>query len=263
MDHLDGLTTSCFGRSFLHLDEVDSTNNYLKTHAATLPHGTAVAAKRQFGGKGRMGKSWSAVEDDGHSLAFSLLLRDSICAEDLTLLPLLTGIGVCRAVAQMSGCAPKIKWSNDVLLEDKKLCGILCESRLLPGEPLFAVLGMGVNLLQTREEFDRLALVYATSLLLATKKCYAPLPTAARILSELEPVWDTYKSRGFAALKAEYLQLCITIGRQVRILRDGQSVEALAQDIADDGSLICTGADGKTLLVSAGEASVRGVYGYV
>jgi len=261
MSALPGLTTRCLGRSFVHLDEVDSTNNYCKDNAATLPHGAVVLADFQTGGKGRLGKSWSNPR--GHTLSFSILLKENIRLEDMTLLPLLAGLGVCRGLDSLCGLEFAIKWSNDVLCQGKKVCGILCESRIsAAGSELSAVIGIGVNLLQTCEDFAQLDLVYANSLFLATGRSYLPEQAASAVLNELEPVLDSFIAGGFQPLREAYKARCITLGRQVLIRQNEVEQEVFARDIAPDGSLLCTMADGKTQKINAGETSVRGIYGY-
>ena len=258
MRGLPGLATESLGRFYLHLDTVGSTNDYLKENAHLLPHGAAVTASRQTMGKGRMGKTWNGERDRG--LALSVLLHHWK-PQELSLLPLLAGIAVCRGIRRLCGAQCGVKWSNDILLEDRKLCGILCESQIQPSGDGFAVVGMGVNLLQTGEEFSRLGLVYATSLFLATKKSYAAADAAAAILNQLEPLLEQFSASGFAPLRAEYRSLCVTLGRQVRVVCQGGEQVGAALDIADDGSLLCN-IGGKILPISAGEASVRGLYGY-
>lgn len=251
------LATQWLGRSFTYFDELDSTNTYCKDNADTLPHGAAVIAGRQTRGKGRLGKTW---EDPGKvSLILSFLLHGQT-PENLSVLPLLAGMSVCAAL-EKHGIHPAIKWSNDILLENKKICGILCESRII-GERAFAVVGIGVNMLQTQADFDRHNLVYATSLHLATAKKVDIFELAAEILNEFEPILQDYSKNGFIHVRERYKSNCITLGREVRILTGEGEAHGLALDIGDDGSLICN-IGGKVQVVRAGEASVRGIFGYV
>lgn len=262
MKSLPGLDTACFGRCLVSLPEVDSTNNYCKEHAAFLPHGAAVMAERQHAGKGSGGKSWS--DAPGMGLACSLLLKQDIEGRDLPLLPLLVGVGVCRGLNRLCGEHFALKWSNDVLWNDQKVCGILCESRISSGgDASFAVAGFGVNLSHSREDFMRLDLVYAGSLLLATGNLYSAEQTACAVLNALEPLWERCRASGFSAVLDEYRALCVTLGKQVRILRGRTETLAVAEDIGDDGRLICRSTDGGKFEVLSGDVSVRGLYGYV
>jgi len=259
---LPRLNTLRLGRSFVFLDEVDSTNNYCKEHAVSLPHGTAVMAAHQYAGKGRVGRAWQ--HDKEAALAFSLLLNEGVRLEDMPRLPLLAGVAVCLGLQDLCGKAFTLKWSNDVLYGSEKICGILCESRITPSAPNpFAVVGMGVNLTQQREDFARLDLVYATSLYIATGKKYAAGEAATAILNAMEPLWDRFCATGFSAILDQYKSLCVTLGREVRVLRGNRETLAVAEDIGPDGSLICKLPDGGRFPVNAGEASVRGLLGYI
>lgn len=250
---LGGLTTTQLGRTWIALSSVDSTNNYLKEHAFSLPHGTLVTAREQTQGRGRRGNSWSF--QPGSALAMSVLLHD-VPKEALTHLPLLCGLALTRGF--FCGCS--LKWSNDVLLNGKKLCGILCESRI--GDTISAVCGFGINLTQTREDFDAAGLPYAASILSETGERLTPEETAAQVLNALETIWEQYLREGFEGLREEYCRACITLGRPVRVLYEGSTVEGTAVDIGGDGSLLCRTPEG-AITVRAGEASVRGLYGYV
>lgn len=257
-DRLPGLGTRYLGRQFRLLDEVDSTNNYLKEHAARLGHGAAVIALHQTGGKGRLGRSWQVPR--GSSLMMSFLLKDGD-AERLTRLPLLVALAVRGALAGLCGVSFDIKWSNDVLCRGGKVCGILCEGRTAATGPPCVVVGLGVNLTQTEEDFARLGLVYASSLYLATGKKYDLFAVGAKILEEMERILEEYRQNGFDPLLDRYRRHCVTLGRTVRVTLGGAVREGRAVDIAADGSLLCE-MDGRIVPVSAGEATVRGLQGY-
>lgn len=260
MPELPGLSTKELGSNYLAFDEVDSTNDYLKRNMADLPHGTAVTATLQTAGKGRLGKSWS--EQKGSGLALSVLLHNQNMRV-MSLLPLLCGLAVCDALKTMCGVDPGLKWSNDVVYNSQKLCGILCESRLL-GKAGSVVLGIGINLNQSRADFDRLGLVYATSLYEVTGEFFAISRTAAAVLTSLEPILQCYNQQGFEpTLRGAYLARCVNIGKPVRIVRYDTQAEEIgtAIDIGPDGSLICNIA-GETRSLYSGDVSVRGIYGY-
>lgn len=251
------LKTAWLGKSFECFDELASTNTYLREHAAELPHGAAVVAKRQTGGRGRLGRSWQGGDD---SLALSVLLHGQ-GIDGLTLLPFAAGVAVASALEELTGVGFSLKWSNDVLFEDRKICGILCESRISSGGA-FAVIGMGVNFAQSREILDGLDLVYATSLQLATGKNFGILPVAYEICNKLEPVLEKLQENGFDAIRETYKKYCSTLGREVRVITGGAEQTGTAVDIAGDGGLVLeTG--GGLVTIRAGEASVRGLYGYV
>lgn len=259
MSGLPGLSTRVLGREWRHFASLPNTNDYCKQHADRLPHGTAVTAAAQTAGKGRLGRRWDSRPGDG--LALSVLLHHWQ-PQGMGLLPLLAGLAVSEALDSLCGLRTGLKWSNDVLADDRKLCGILCESRIgSPGG--FAVVGIGVNLTHTSADFARLGLVYATSLRMATDKLFAFDAVAGAILNRLEPLLEQYRTEGFAPLRERYRQRCVTLNRPVRVVADGAERTGLAVDIGPDGALLCR-LDGREDLtpIHAGEASVRGLYGY-
>ena len=255
---LPGLTTRVLGRTVISLDEVDSTNRYLKERAGELPHGTACLTGCQRAGRGRLGRSWDVP--DGQTLALSVLFRTG---GDVERLPLLCGLAVSGALEALTGAAFRIKWPNDIICGSRKVCGILCESS--QGEQgRFAVVGIGVNLNQTEEDFQREELPCAASIksLIGTAPSYGE--TAAAILNELEIVWGIYVRQGFLPLLAPYETLCATVGREVRLLSPGGDLlpAGRAMGVAEDGGLIVDTAEGRRIFHS-GEVSVRGLYDYI
>ena len=143
----------------------------------------------------------------------------------------------------------------------KKVCGILCESKIQGGK-VSAVCGMGINLCQDEDFFIQNNLPHATSLLAFDGQRRTAQEAAVLLLEELEPILEQYRQEGFSPFAASYCDRCVTLGRQVRVIRGQQEVTAQAISIAPDGGLICQKA-GENFVIRAGEASVRGLYGYV
>ena len=269
-------TAERIGANLIWLAEVDSTNTYLKDRMddPALPHGTAVYTDCQTAGKGRRGNRWggdapNVMNRPGASLALSFLLRGT-SVEDMGILPLLAAIAVCRGLKELHPSLEfGIKWPNDIICRGKKLCGILCESRITPegaGGAVGAVCGIGVNLTQTQEELDAAGLPHAISLGIALegreKGQNAPEPAARAILAAFDRVYGEYRREGFENLLREYKERCVTLGREVRVLRDRETQEGVAVDITPLGELACV-IEGKVQVVRSGEASVRGLYGYI
>ena len=252
------LHTQTLGRHFLYFDSLGSTNDYLKEHAMELPDGTAVVAAEQAAGKGRLGRSWQMRRGD--TLALSVLFRPALL-KDASMMPILCAIGVARAVSSLCGVAVHIKWPNDLLIGEKKITGILCESRLA-GTTGFAVCGIGVNTHAPAEYYQCCGLPYAGSIQMCTGISVSHEILACRILDELEKIYDQFKVVGFQPFASEYSSLCITLGKEVRVLYQEYELTGKAVSIHEDGSLEVLTAQG-SVLVSSGEASVRGLYGYV
>jgi BirA family transcriptional regulator, biotin operon repressor / biotin---[acetyl-CoA-carboxylase] ligase len=235
MGALDGVDLSVVGRWRVDVvDSTGSTNADLAERArAGAPGWQALVAGEQTAGRGRLTRAWSSPQ--GTSISLSVLLRPTRPVNEWGLLPLITGLGVARAVEAL-GVQAVLKWPNDVLLpadDERKVCGILAE--LVSGPSPGVVVGMGVNIGQVRGEFP---VETATSLRLVGVTVTRPQVVTAVLeqLGELYESWDRY---GWAAVKDSYESSCVTLGRTVRVeLPDGTAVLGTASSISGDGRLV-------------------------
>ena len=241
----------------LHLPVVDSTNNYMKNQIDSLPDRTVVWADQQTGGKGRLGRNWSSPVGN---LYLSMLFRNPAC--DISLFPLLCAVAVSRAIKGQAKVTPLVKWPNDLVLNGKKICGILCES-VISNDAVQVICGIGVNLNLGKEGYPPEQLPYATSLKIETGTEYSIEALVQGVSAELERIVNIYLEKGFAAFREEYESVLINRGKTVKVLYQNQTVTATALGIADNGNLLCQKEDGTVLQINSGEASVRGLYGYV
>jgi len=241
----------------LRFDEADSTNNVCKTLAAQGADDTAVIARRQTAGKGRLGRSFQSPEG---GLYLSVLWRGCPAGQLLTVTPL-AAVAVCRAIQQVCGAVCGIKWCNDVVLDGKKIGGILTESSLRgDGSAEWVVLGIGINAAQRQEDFSPEVAEMATSLA-AAGYAAPPEKLAEALLAELEAMRAQLPCPG--PWQEEYRRRCVNIGRTVQVLRGGTARRAAALDVDSDFALaVRYEDDGSTEAVHSGEVSVRGLYGY-
>lgn len=249
-----GGTLHCFA-------SVDSTNSFLKRIAADgAPHGTAALADEQTAGRGRRGRSFTSGA--GCGVYLSVLLRPRLSAQQLLPLTGFAAVAVCRAVERIAPVDVQIKWTNDLLLGGKKLCGILTELALggEGGAPQYVVLGAGVNVNNPR--FDGELDGLAASLRTHTGKTYPRAALAAAMLEEIGALVGAMEAHAAGDYLDDYRRRCVNIGREARLLwRDTQeTVRVLAVD--DELGLVVRHGDGRTETVRSGEASVRGLYGY-
>lgn len=251
-------------RSRIHwLESTNSTNDLAKEMAADgAPHGTVLIADRQTGGRGRMGRSFQSP--GGMGVYMSVILRPECPAWELMHLTCATAVAMCDAVERAVGFRPAIKWTNDLVQHEKKLAGILTELTLNSATGLadYAIVGVGVNCLQTEQDFDPEIRSFAGSLAMFTE---APADRSrvaacmiqalyhmdATLLTDRQPVMERYRSD------------CITIGRDVSLVRADEVRHAHAYNVDDHGALLVSFPDGTTEAISSGEVSVRGMYGYL
>ena len=238
---------------------LDSTNRLLKEWAVQgAAHGTVLIAGRQTGGRGRLGRSFASPEG---GLYLSVLFRPACSLEQAASLSALAALAVCRAVRDAAGVAPGIKWPNDVVLNGKKLCGILAES-VLGSDGARLIVGIGVNGNLRLEDFPEDLRQTACSLLSETGKPVDLRALEERLIREMDALYAAWEADSLSLLK-EYRGLCLTCGRDVRILRDGESRPAKALSVNGDYSLRVAWPDGREEDVRFGEVSVRGLLGYV
>lgn len=249
------------GNRVICLDIIDSTNTECKRLAAQgAESGLVVIAGEQTGGKGRRGRSFQSLP--GKGLYLSTLLRPHAAPEDIQQLTAWVAVAVCRAVESLTGLSSQIKWVNDPLLDGKKLCGILCELGLTPAGGLdYVVVGIGINLSQTPEDFGEELHPIATSLAQHTPCPPTRSQVAAALIAELNTLWEHFPA-GKARYLEEYRRRCVTTGREVRLIKGDETRTAFALRVNDDFTLHVRLPDGKEEDIFSGEVSVRGIEGY-
>ena len=261
---LAGTLTDCvLGQNVICLDRVDSTNNYAKKLADEgAPHGTVVLTDHQTGGRGRRGNSF--LSPAGKGLYLSVLLRPDLPPAEVINLTAWIAVAVCDAVEQVTGERPGIKWTNDLILRQKKLCGILTEMGLEAetGELQYVVAGIGINISQTEEDFGAEVSTLAISLEQALGRKIRRADLAAAVIRALDRMMADFPAKKDVYLE-RYRTDCLTLGREVRLIQKGETRIAFAEQIDDDFALVVRHEDGNLEMVSAGDVSVRGLLGYV
>ena len=255
------LSTRIIGRHFIYEEEIDSTNEEVKRLAAKgAPHGTVVAADMQTKGKGRRGRSWSSPKGD--SIYMSLLLRPEMETVHASMLTLVIALSASEAVEEVTGLNCKIKWPNDLVCHDKKICGILTEMSAEMECIHYVVIGIGINV--NTKEFPEEISAMATSLSLESGQEINRADLAAAVLNHFETNYEMFmRQSSLLPLMEKYNNRLINIGRQVKILRQGKEEIRTSQGIDEKGALIVTDEEGRKEEVISGEVSVRGLYGYV
>lgn len=249
------------GREVLCLDAVDSTNDEVKRRAlAGAETGLVVTAERQTAGKGRRGRGFQSLP--GKGLYLSVLLRPEVPLDKVSQLTAWTAVAVCRAIEAVCDVKPQIKWPNDVLVEGKKLCGILTEMGVEAenGALSYVVVGMGTNVSQTAEDFGPELGDIATSLrLLGAEVSRRAL--AAALIEELDRMNAAFPA-GWEDYYEQYQARCVTLGKTVRILRPDGEEQAVAEGLTGNFRLVVRNWTGLLEEISSGEVSVRGLLGY-
>ncbi len=243
------LQTKWLGKTQIHLESVSSTNDYL-AELKDAPEGTVVTAQMQTAGKGRQGHRWESGANAGLYLSF--LLSAGRFSKDPGALTLLLGLLTSLALSPVLGKTIELKWPNDLIVEGKKLGGILCERS---GDRI--ICGIGINLKQEKRQ----GAPYAISME-DVGVILSPQETATRMLETMEPALENFSNMGFLVFLPQYMDRCVTLGKQVLLISHGNETAANAVAVDRSGGLICE-IGGERTVVTSGEVSIRGYLGYV
>ncbi len=260
------LTTQWAGRRLQFYDIIDSTNLRAGKEAEKgAPHGTLIVADKQTAGRGRRGRSWESPA--GTNIYFTLILRPDLAPDKASMLTLVMAHAIGCAIAKETGLDCKIKWPNDIVVNGRKVCGILAEMGFDQSGGYYVVLGVGVNV--GRQEFAPDLFDKAISLEEAVldsnrENIVRRDRLLAAILGAFEVDYETFlSSQSLKGFLDSYNHMLVNRDAMVRVLDPKGEYEAKARGITETGELLVETADGTVKQVYAGEVSVRGIYGYV
>ncbi len=252
--------TKWVGTEICYFDVTDSTNTQAKSLGeGDAPNGTLVVAGKQESGRGRRGRSFESPAGTG--IFMTLLLRPEIEPQNASMLTLVSALAVAKGIEHMVDLPVQIKWPNDIVINGKKVCGILTEMSAQMDYVNYIVIGIGINV--GNEEFPEEIKEVATSIYLESGKHVNRAMLIEKIWEEFEDYYELYeKTQDLSSLVKEYDSYLVNRGQKVRVLDPKEPYEGKAMGITDRGELIVDTWEARRL-VSAGEVSVRGVYGYV
>lgn len=250
----------------IYYEEIDSTNNEIKRLIEKgISEGTVVSAGTQTAGRGRSGHNW--ISPKGVSVATSMVLfPKEVMIEHVPRLTLLGAVAVSQAVENLYGLKTEIKWPNDILVQKKKICGILTEMDAKDNQVNYVVVGIGVNVHQ--KDFASEISHMATSLDLELKGRTSPIITHCKDVTE--EIWkcfsvlyeDFLKTQDLSGILAYYNERLVNREKKVRVLDPLGEYEGVAKEMLATGELLVD-KNGEIKKVDSGEVSVRGIYGYV
>ena len=253
--------TEWVAKEVLYFDTIDSTNTKAQELAEKgYPSGTLVVADKQESGKGRRGRSW--VSPSGTGIFMTLMIKPDINPNNASMLTLVAALAVAKAITSVTGEEAMIKWPNDIVVNGKKVCGILTEMNAQFDYINHIVVGIGINV--HNESFPEEISRMASSLMIeAGGKRFHRAQIIADTMSYFEQYYDTFlKTQDLSALVREYDELLVNMNKAVRVLDPKEPFDGKAMGITPKGELIVDTWESRKL-VSSGEVSVRGIYGYV
>jgi BirA family biotin operon repressor/biotin-[acetyl-CoA-carboxylase] ligase len=247
-----GLHTAVVGSRVICLQETGSTNTVAFRMAEEgAVEGTTVIADCQTGGKGRLGRVWASPP--GVNLYCSIILRPPIPPMAAPQLTFLSVVALARAIERLTPLVPRIKWPNDILVEGNKVAGLLNEMSAETDKVNFVVLGIGINLNMTADQFPADLRHPATSLFLATGTRIRRTDFARCLLQELDNVYATFLREGYGPVRSEWLRRSRLVGERVTVADNGRVTAGRVRGIDEYGALLLEGDDGSELQVLAGD----------
>ena len=235
------LATRSLGRRIELRNQTGSTNREAFALAqADIEHGTVVLADSQTEGRGRLAREW--FSPPGVNLYCSIVMRKSLgpdrLSEWLSWLPLMTAVAAAESIDTVVATHVAVKWPNDLLLGDRKLGGILCESGNAARSGPFQIIGIGLNVNGDRNDFPQDLRQTATTVRHETGRLIDRNRLLAQLLHELEECVEEFEARGSERVALAYQRRCCTLGKTVRVtLTDGEEFVGVAEAIGRDGSL--------------------------
>lgn len=255
------LHTVSLGRDIYAFEEIGSTNVYAKELGAKgKEHGVLVVAETQTDGRGRRGRNWTSPK--GSSISMSVLLRPQILPDKASMLTIVMAHAVYKTLEEMNVEDISIKWPNDILVNEKKVCGILTEMSAEPDMVHYVVVGTGINV--NMDSISKEEAPYATTLKAESGKQYNRAELVASVLRHFETSYELFmETEDLSKIKEEYNQYLVNVDRKVSVKERTLEITGIAKGITDTGKLLVQLEDGEMKEIFAGEVSVRGIYGYV
>ncbi len=243
------------GNTIHVLAQTTSTNDEVSQAALeNHPEGLVVFAECQSAGRGRMGRRWSSPT--GRGLWFSVLLRPSLAPSECTQLTAASANALVRAIQSVTGITPEIKWPNDLLINGKKVAGILTEMSAELENVRSVILGIGIDVNQTASEFPADLRSIATSLKLATGKSVSRANLAEALLRELDHEYARILAGDFTAVAEEWANHCTTLGKLATIDMGTRRVRGRAEALDENGALLLRTEHGRIERIIGGEVTL-------
>ena len=255
------MDTEWAGHPVKFYDTLGSTNLQAKMDAENgAEEGTLIVADMQTAGRGRRGRSWSSPP--GTNAYFTLVLKPGFAVETSSMVTLVMGLAVAEGIRKVSGVEAGIKWPNDIVVNGKKVCGMLAEMSVEREYIHYIVIGAGINV--GKQDFPAEIAETATSLWEECGRKVSRAELIAGVMKAFEECYAVFLREGnLSGLVERYSALLVNKDREVRVLDPGGEFQGIARGINDTGELLVEREDRTVTAIYAGEVSVRGIYGYV
>ena len=245
-----GLETRFIGQKIIYYPTLTSTMETARQEAEqSAKEGTVIIANQQTAGRGRLQRLW--VSPKGN-IALSVILRPTMAY--LPSLIMLASLAVVHSIEAITALRPQLKWPNDVLIRDKKVCGILTESKVQPNTVDYSIVGIGVNVNLRLADFPDISSI-ATSLSNELGREVSRLSLIRRLLVKIETLYLALLAE--ESIYQEWQSNLVTLGKMVRVTSGETIQEGIAESVARDGSLLLRRLDGSLTKILAGDVTLR------
>lgn len=239
------LDTTIIGSKIYHLSSVDSTNNYAKKIAKNNENeGTVIIADEQTGGRGRKQRPWLSPKG---GLWFSILLRPSIPPNRAMIVTMCSACAIAEAIKQQTSCNPSIKWPNDILINNKKVCGILTELSAEIDKINYLIVGIGLN---ANNEVPQSLKSIATSLLKETGSTIDLVSLFVSILSSLEQLYKALANDDISLIRETWIRYSSTLGSIIKVETEKEEMRGTAIGLGENGELIVQTPKGEKKIIT-------------
>ncbi|MCR4337449.1 MAG: biotin--[acetyl-CoA-carboxylase] ligase [Candidatus Omnitrophica bacterium] len=247
-----GLKANILGQKIIYHETVSSTmDEAVALGIQGAPEGTVVCAESQTKGRGRLGRNW--ISPKGKGIYMSVILRPQVSLSVVSQLTLVCAVGVCEAIQSATNLPVKIKWPNDILINDQKVAGLLMELNAEMDRVRFVVLGVGLNVNTPLQQLP----VGATSLKAAGAKDLTRIEIFQKILESLEEWYLIFQRDGFKSIMPRWKELSDMIGKRIKFYDGKDVLEGEAIGLAEDGGLLLRNDRGEVIKKLAGDMVLR------
>jgi BirA family biotin operon repressor/biotin-[acetyl-CoA-carboxylase] ligase len=246
-----GLKTDCIGQKVIYLPSVTSTMDIARQEAKKgAAAGTVVIAGEQTGGRGRLKRSWLTPQGN---IALSIILYPDI--KNLPYLIMMASLAVCYSIESVTGVKAQIKWPNDILIDGKKVCGILIENEVRGNKVAYSIVGIGINVALKVNNYAEIAST-ATSLKNESGKGDLRVKIIRALLQEFDKLY--VKLPDSKVIYEAWRDRLVTLGKQVKAVSGNQVIEGIAETVDEVGTLLIREAEGTLRRVVAGDVTLHG-----
>lgn len=254
------LQSEVIGRNIIYRKSISSTSDLAKQIALSREEGTVIIAEEQTKGRGRMGRCW--VSPPGTGIWMSVILKPAIRPDKAYQMTQAAAVAVVKSIREVTGLEAGIKWPNDIIVNGKKVCGILTEMSAEPDRVSYIVLGIGVNVNTDLKVASPSLVDRATSLKEELGKEVSRKQLLIAILKNIEEVYFKFIKQGSGSIVEDCRKYSVLLGREIKLVQMDKVVRGRAIDIRNDGVLVVETPGGIVEAIS-GDVTVRGINGYL